>query len=146
MTTEYFFSCSNDASFAKEVVFPVPLIPTNTIKNGCSFFFFSSIFSKISISPTLSNRLEIIEIRLSLTNFSISFLSTLEPINFSFKSALIESITSPATSDSSREISSSKRISSISFSFSSFSPKLLAALENALRRLSNIFYPIFGGI
>ena len=34
-----------------------------------------------------------------------------------------------ATSDSKREISSSKRISSISFSLSSFSPRLLAALE-----------------
>ena len=122
----------------------MPLIPTKTIKKGWFCLFFSSIFSKISILPALSNKLEILEIKLSLTNFSISFLSILEPINFSFKLELMESITSPATSDSKRETSSSKRILSISFSLSSFSPRLFATLENALRRLSNIIYPKFG--
>ena len=57
----------------------------------------------------------------------------------------MESITSVATSDSKSAISNSKRISSTSFSLSSFSPRLFAALENALRSLSNIVYPEFGG-
>ena len=123
------------------MVFPVPLIPTNKIKNGCPCFFFSSICPNRSIFPTASNIAEILEIKLSLTNFSISFLATLEPINFSFKSDFIESITSVATSDSKRAISKSKRIFSISFSLSSFSPRLFAAFENALRSLSNMIYP-----
>ena len=144
ITTEYFACCNIYAILAKEVVFPVPLIPTNKIKKGCPCFFFSLIFSKRSIFPAVSNSIEILEIKLSLTNFSISFLSTFEPINFDFKSDLIESITSVATSDSKRAISNSKRISSISFSLSSFSPRLFAAFENALRSLSNMGYPDFG--
>ncbi len=143
-TTEYFACCNRCATFAKEVVFPVPLIPTNKIKKGFPCFFFSLIFANKSYVPAVSNNAEMLEIRLSLTNFSISFLSTLEPINFSLRSALIESITSVATSDSKRDISNSKRISSMSFSLSSFSPRLFAALENALRSLSNMFYPDFG--
>ena len=140
-TTEYFACCNICATLASDVVFPVPLMPRNKIKNGCPCSFFSLIFAKRSISPALSKCVEILEIRLSLTNFSISFLSTLEPISFSFKSFLIESITSVATSDSKRAISNSNKMSSISFSLSSFSPKLFAALENALRSLSNIVYP-----
>ena len=126
------------ASFAREVVFPVPLIPTNRIKNGCPLLFFAFINSKRSIFPALSKREEMLAIRLFLTNCSISFLATLEPTNLFFKSVFMESITSLATSDSSKDISKSKRICSMSFSLSSFSPKLLAALENALRSFSNI--------
>ena len=95
--------------------------------------------------PAPSNSEEIIEIRLSLTNFSISCLSTLEPMSFSLRSSFIASITSVATSDSSNAISNSNKISSMSFSLSSFSPRLFAALENALRSLSNMIYPVFGG-
>ena len=138
---EYCASFNIYATLANEVVFPVPLIPTNKIKKGWPCFFFSLIFSKRSYSPASSNNLDIDEIKLSFTNFSISFLSTFEPINFSLRSDFIESITSVATSDSNKEISSSKRISSMSFSLSSFSPRLFAALENALRSLSNIVYP-----
>ena len=137
-TTEYFACESICATLAKEVVFPVPLIPTNKIKKGWPVFFFSLILSNKSIFPASSNKEEMLEIKLSLTNFSISFFATLEPINRSFKSDLIESITSLATSDSINAISSSNRISSMSFSLSSFSPRLFAALENALRSLSNI--------
>ena len=133
------------ATLAKDVVFPVPLIPTNKIRKGCPCFFFSFIFSKRSICPTASNIAEIFEIKLSLTNFSTSFRSTFEPINFSCKLDLMESITSVATSDSKSAISNSKRISSISFSLISFSPRLFAAFENALRSLSNMHYHAFGG-
>ena len=137
-TTENFACCKICAIFASDVVFPVPLIPTNKIKKGCPCFFFSFIFSNQINFFAASNKAEILEIKLSLTNFSISCLSTLEPISFSFKSDLISSITSPATSDSKREISNSKRMDSMSFSFSSFSPRLFAASENALRSLSNM--------
>ena len=54
----------------------------------------------MSTFPAESNSDEIVEIRLSLTNFSISFLITLVPISLDFKSDLISSITSLATSDS----------------------------------------------
>ena len=70
-TTEYFACCNIYAILANEVVFPVPLIPTNKIKKGCELFFFSLIFSNRSIFPAASNNAEIFEIKLSLTNFSI---------------------------------------------------------------------------
>ena len=81
--------------------------------------------------------------KLSFTNFSISFLSTLVPISLFFKSDFISSITSLATSDSSNDISSSNKISSMSFSFSSFSLRLFAALENALEVYQTFFAPGF---
>ena len=110
---------------------------------GSPVSFFFEIFSKRSIVPAPSKRPDIISMRLVLTKFSISCLSTLVPMSFSFNSDLIESITSVATSDSKRDISSSNKISSMSFSFSSFSPKLLATFEKADFRLSNIMIPIF---
>ena len=51
-------------------------------------------------------------------------------------------MTSVATSDSKREISNSDITSSMSFSLSSFSPKLLATFENALLSLSNIVFSL----
>ena len=50
----------------------------------------------------------------------------------------MESITSVATSDSSRLISNSNKTSSMSFSLRSFSLNPVDALENAFFRLSNI--------
>ena len=126
------------AIFASDVVLPVPFIPTNNIKNGSPIFFFVLINSTRLTLPAVSNSEDILEIKLSLMNFSILFLSTLEPTSLLFKSDFIVSTISLATSDSSREISNSKRTSSISFSLSSFSPRLFAADENALRSLSNI--------
>ena len=52
----------------------------------------------------------------------------------------MESITSIATSDSKRLISSSNKTDSISFSFSSFSLNPFETSENAFFRLSNIVY------
>ena len=43
----------------------------------------------MSTLPAESNNEEIVEIRLSFTNFSISFLFTFVPINLDFKSDLI---------------------------------------------------------
>ena len=77
-------------------------------------------------------------IKLFLIKVSISFLSTLTPMSCFLRSDFIESITSMATSDSINEISNWNKISSMSFSFNSFSLKLLAALENAVRKFSNI--------
>ena len=98
------------------------------------------MFDNISTDPASSNIPEIFSIRLFLTKSAISFLFTALPIRFAFRSDFILSITSVATSDSKREISSSYNTSSISFSFSSFSLKLLAAFENALPNFSNIFF------
>ena len=126
------------AILASVVVLPVPLIPTNNMRNGLPWIFFALIKLIRSTVPAASNSEDMLEIMLLLTNFSISFLSTLEPISLPFKSDFIESTTSLATSDSNKEISSAKRTSFMSFSFSSFSPRLFAASENALRSLSNI--------
>ena len=131
------------ATFARDVVFPTPLIPTNRIRNGCCTFFFSFIRSKRSIFSVPSNSAETIDIKESRTNFSISFLSIFRPINFSFRSDFTESMTSIATSDSRRAISRSDKAPSTSFSFSSFSPRLFTVLENAPRSLSNISYSTF---
>ena len=77
-------------------------------------------------------------IKLCLTKFCMFFFSTREPIIFSFRLSLIESITSVATSDSSKLISNSNNTSSMSFSLRSFSLNPVDTLENAFFRLSNI--------
>jgi len=94
----------------------------------------------MSIFPAASNRFEMFSRKLCFTIFSIFSFSTVAPISFFLRSDFIESITSVATSDSINAISSSKRTSSISFSFSSFCPKLFVAEENAFLSFSNIMY------
>ena len=133
------------ANFASVVVFPVPFIPTNKITYGSCNFFFALIFSKISILPVASNKTEILSIRLFFTNDSISCLSTLVPIRLFLRSDLRESMTSVATSDSSNEISSCWSILFMSFSDSSFSLKLFATFEKALRKFSNMVSLLFLG-
>ena len=137
-TTEYFDCCSMCATFASVVVFPVPLIPTNRIRNGSPDAFFLLIISKRSTRPAESKSDDMLEIRLDFMASVILDFSTLEPIRSFFRSAFIESITSLATSDSRRAISSSNSTSSMSFSFSSFSPRLFATPANAPRSLSNM--------
>ena len=139
-TTEILFFCKRLAILAIVVVFPVPFIPTNKIMHGSCKSVFDFMFDNMSTIPASSNIPEILSIRLFLTKSSISFLFTVLPTNFVFRSDFISSITSIATSDSKREISSSCNTSSISFSFSSFSLKLLAAFENALPNFSNIVF------
>ena len=139
-TTEILFFCKRLAILATVVVFPVPLIPTNRIRYGSCGSVFDFMFDSMSTDPASSNMLEIFSVRLFLTKSSISFLLTLLPTSFVLRSDFILSITSVATSDSKREISSSDNTSSISFSFRSFSLKLLAAFENALPSFSNIIF------
>ena len=122
------------------VVFPVPLIPTNRIRYGSCGSVFDFMPDNISTEPASSNMLEILSIRLFCIKPSISFLLTLLPTSFAPRSDFISSITSVATSDSKREISSSDSTSSISFSFRSFSLKPLAAFENASPSFSNIIF------
>ena len=141
-TTEILFFCKRFAILAIVVVFPVPFIPTNKIMHGSCGSVFDFMFDNISTDPASSNIPEIISIKLFLTKSAISFLFTVLPTRFAFRSDFILSITSIATSDSKREISSSYNTSSISFSFSSFSLKLLATFENALPNFSNIFFSL----
>jgi len=55
-TIENFEFIKRYASLASVVVFPVPLIPTNSIRYGSPEFFLSEIFDLMSIFPTESNR------------------------------------------------------------------------------------------
>ncbi len=96
------------------------------------------MFEKRSTLPASSNSPDMVRMRLSRTNASIEFLSAFAPISLDFRSPFIESITSVATSDSRSAISSSNKTSSMSFSFSSFSPKLFETFENAPVSFSNI--------
>ena len=97
---------SKFATLARVVVLPVPLIPTNTRINGSPVSFLAFIRETRSIVPAASKDSLMNCIRLCLTKFSMLFLSTFVPINFSFRLSLMESITSVATSDSSKLISS----------------------------------------
>ena len=64
------------------------------------------MFNNKSHEGASSNILEIFWIKLFSTKSLISFLLTLVPISFSLRSDLMPSITSIATSDSKRDISS----------------------------------------
>ena len=125
------------ATLAKDVVFPVPLIQGIKLEMVVLVPFFIN-FSKRSISPAHQN-VQICKIKLSFTNFSISFYNF--RANQFFKIIFDGIITLIATSDSKSEISNSKRISSMSFSLSSFSPKLFA--KNALKVYQTSFIPIW---
>ena len=137
-TTEYFDFCSMCATFASDVVLPVPLMPTNNMRNGSPFSFFSLILPKRSTRPAESNSDDMLDIRLDLMVSCMADFSTFVPMRSLFRSAFIESMTSLATSDSKSDISSSNRTSSMSFSLSSFSPRLFATPANALCSLSNM--------
>ncbi len=123
---------------ARVVVLPVPLIPTNKIMHGSFVAFLELILVKRSTVPASSKSADMLPIRLSLMNFSIWLLSTDVPVSVFFRSDLMESITSVATSDSISASSSWNKTSSISLPFSSFSLNDLATDENAFRNLSNI--------
>ena len=127
------------ATFARLVVLPVPLIPTKTTTYGpAPDSFLEAIRPGRSTVPASSNIDDISPDRLAETNSETCLRAMVAPTSLPFRSALTASMTSTATSDSSRDISSSTSAPSTSFSASSFSPRLLATFENAERRLSNM--------
>ena len=71
-TTENFDFCNKFAIFARVVVFPVPLIPTNSIMYGSEVSFFAEILEIKSILPIESKVFDILWIKLFFINSGIS--------------------------------------------------------------------------